>query len=87
MPNVSRERLQVQSRFTESSRRLVSLSLYLAGRAAGTAQARARQRPMLAPPLPDTGPASPACSVTGPGGIPPPGSVSPPPPANGTGAR
>ncbi len=43
--------------------------------------------PPLAQPLLDTDPASLACSVTGPGVIPPPGSVSPPPPANGTGAR
>jgi phospholipase C len=35
--------------------------------------------PPLARPLLDTDPASLACSVTGPGTIPPPGSVSPPP--------
>ena len=38
------------------------------------------------PALTDTDPASLACDVTGPGTIPPPGSVSPPP-ANGTAAR
>jgi phospholipase C len=42
--------------------------------------------PQLAQPLLDTDPASLACDVTGPGVIPPPGSVSPPP-ANGTAAR
>jgi phospholipase C len=38
-----------------------------------------RRPPPLAQPLLDTDPASLACSVTGPGAIPPPGSVSPPP--------
>jgi phospholipase C len=38
-----------------------------------------RRPPPLARPLLDTDPASLACSVTGPGAIPPPGSVSPPP--------
>ena len=35
--------------------------------------------PQLAQPLLDTDPGALACSVTGPGTIPPPGSVSPPP--------
>ena len=35
--------------------------------------------PRLAQPLLDTDPTSLACSVTGPGTIPPPGSVTPPP--------
>ena len=35
--------------------------------------------PRLAPPLLDTDPAALACSTTGPGTIPPPGSISPPP--------
>ncbi len=38
--------------------------------------------PQLAQPLLDTDPGALACNVSGPGTIPPPGSVSPPPPGH-----
>ncbi len=94
MPSVSSERLQTGFRFGERSvtGQAQPLSPFYPARGPGYTAPLARflldlvdlrfpaflHPPALARPLLDTDPGSLACSVSGPGTIPPPGPVSPP---------